>query len=137
MRIAFLLLLFAAACTPVADVQREAAPAGLDGTSWTLTAIRGNPVVAGSSVTLEFAQDDASGNGGCNQYRGAFSTEGSTLSIGPTIATKRACADRAMNAQETAYLEALSHTAKYEISGNRLVLRDAGNGALLEYTRQR
>lgn len=136
MRIAFLVLFFAAACAPVADVQRDAAPVGLDGTSWTLTAIRGNPVVAGSNVTLQFAQGDASGNGGCNQYRGTFSTEGSTLSIGPTMATKRACADRAMNAQETAYLEALSLTATYEMTGDRLVLRDAANAALLEYTRQ-
>ncbi len=47
--------------------------------------------------------------------------------------TKRACLEGALNAQETAYLEALGAVRWYAATGNRLVLRDSANAALLEF----
>ena len=109
------------------------ASAGLHGTQWTLASIEGNAPVAGSTVTLQFGNDSASGNGGCNQYRATITTSGSTLTFGPTMSTKRACIDAAMNAQETTYFNALSRVASFEQTGDRLVLRDASGATVLEF----
>lgn len=109
---------------------------GLDGSEWTLATLGGQPPVAGSNVTLAFAGGNASGSGGCNQYRGPYTADGSSLTFGPLIATKRACLSPEMNQQETAYLDALSKTATYEVTGDRLILRDAAGATLLELARK-
>ena len=109
------------------------ASAGVNGTSWALASIGGNAPVAGSTVTLQFGNDSASGNGGCNQYRATFTTSGSSLTFGPALSTKRACVEQAMNEQEAAYLGALSRVASYERTDDRLVLRDASGATLLEF----
>lgn len=114
-----------------------ASRAGLEGSTWALANIGGNAPVARSNVTLQFSGDSAFGNGGCNQYRASFTSTGSTLSIGPAMSTKRACMEEAMNAQETAYLGALSRVAAYEVTNGRLVLRDASGTAVLEFVRAR
>ncbi|HYC62405.1 MAG TPA: META domain-containing protein [Thermoanaerobaculia bacterium] len=109
------------------------ASAGVHNTTWTLASIGGNAPVAGANVTLQFGNDAASGNGGCNQYRATFTTNGSALTFGPAMSTKRACVESSMNAQETAYFDALSRVASYERSDDRLVLRDASGVPLLEF----
>jgi heat shock protein HslJ len=134
--IAFTLLLLIAACAPLPDANHPDTAASLEGTSWTVTAIRGDAPIAGSNLTLQFAGGSATGNGGCNQYRAPFTTSGSTLTFGPALSTNRACAEAARNSQETAYLDALSRVTAYEISGDRLILRNTGNGTLLELARQ-
>ena len=52
---------------------------------------------AGSTLTLEFADSRASGNGGCNTFDGGYHGVGASTasSIGPLAATLRACADSA------------------------------------------
>ena len=129
-----LVLTLLAACAPLADTPK---PVELNGTDWTLAAISGKAPVAGSNVTLKFEQGNVSGSGGCNQYNGSYTTSGSTLTFGPIAATKRACLERDKNAQETAYFEALSKVVAYEVSGDRLKLRNAGGTTLLEYERAR
>ena len=117
----------------LALVMIACASAGIHNTTWTLASIGGNAPVVGSTVTLQFGNDAASGNGGCNQYRATFTAGVSTLTFGPAMATKRACVEQAMNAQETAYLDALSRVASYERTDDRLVLRDASGATLLEF----
>ena len=138
---AFALLLLTAACAPLPDATHPDphpdTTAGLEGTSWTVNAIRGDAPIAGSNLTLQFAGGSATGNSGCNQYRAPFTTSGATLTLGPALSTKRACAEGARNAQETAYLGALSRVTTYEVSGDRLILRDTGHEALLELARRK
>jgi Heat shock protein len=126
-------LMFLVGCAPMTDTSN---PPGLDGTDWTLTSMSGKAPVGGS-ITLKFEQGNASGSAGCNQYNGAYTTSGSTIELGPIAATKRACLEQALNVQETAYLNALSKVAKYDVSGDRLMLRDAGGTTLLEFERAR
>jgi heat shock protein HslJ len=121
-------------CAPLADTAK---PIGLDGTDWVLTAMSGSAPIADSKLTLKFAQGSASGSAGCNQYHSTYTASGSKLEFGMIAATKRACLASEMNRQEVAYLEALSKTAAYEISAERLVLRDGANNALLEFARER
>jgi heat shock protein HslJ len=119
-RTAFLLLFLVAACAT-----RDAA--SLDGTNWTLT--------TSPAITLQFADGSATGSGGCNQYRATYTASGSSLTFGPTMATKRACADPEGNRREAEYFDALTKVASYAISGDRLTLQDAAGATLLEFTR--
>jgi heat shock protein HslJ len=107
----------------------------LDGTEWTLAAIGGQPPVAGSTVTLRFAEGRASGSGGCNQFGGPYTVSGSKIDFGALASTRRACLSEEMNRQETAYFRALDEAATYEASATRLVLRDSAGATLVELTR--
>ena len=130
-----LTLLILVGCAPLADTAQTAP--SFDGTDWVLTAMSGATLVADSKITLKFEQGSASGSAGCNQYRSTYTTNGSKLEFGITSSTKRACLAQAMNVQETAYLGALTKVAAYEISADRLTLRDGAGSTLLEFERAR
>jgi heat shock protein HslJ/chitodextrinase len=95
--------------------------ARLEGTTW----IYGNSI-AGTTVSLKFANGTASGFGGCNSYNGPYTTtlaEGPTngINIGPVTSTGALCSDE-INAQEQTYLSNLQSATQYTISGNTLTL---------------
>lgn len=135
MRTVLVLTLLLIGCAPLQD--STVPPVSLDGTEWMLTSMSGKAPVAGSKLTLKFDEANASGDAGCNQYRSATTTDGSKLAFGMTSSTKRACLAQEMNVQETAYLDALAKVTAYEVSGDRLTLRDSGGGTLLEFERAR
>lgn len=111
----------------------------LTGTRWVATQINNGTggvasVVAGSTVTAIFSEDgNVAGSGGCNDYNGTYTVDGSNITFGPTKSTKMACADEAGNAQEAAYFAALEKTATFAFAGDRLQLRDAGGALQVEY----
>ena len=73
------------------------------------------------------------GSSGCNSYRGPFTVNGTSLTIGPEIAgTRKACAP-APTAVEQAYLARLPQVASYEITGTTLTLRSKSGATLLVY----
>lgn len=97
----------------------------LAGTAWRLVELNGQPLAPGSdSLTLVFSADGTrvSGNGGCNQFSGPYSQNGASLRFGPLLSTRRACADPALSAQETAYFQALESTNRYAVEGGELLL---------------
>jgi heat shock protein HslJ len=125
----------AAATTPAATGGvTESDP--LVNTSWQLTTFgpagAETPVVADSTVTLEFSADGtAGGNTGCNSYGGDYTVEGDTLSFGEMVSTLMACADETVMAQEQAYLEALQSAARFEVTADQLTIwYDDGNSQL-------
>jgi heat shock protein HslJ len=78
------------------------------------------PVIEGSTANITFAPDGVSGNGSCNQFSsGAFSLQGSTLTIGALVSTKMACEEPRMS-QENAYLGALQAAQAFAINGDQL-----------------
>ncbi len=100
---------------------------GLAGTAWRLEELSGQPAVGlpgGGVPTLTFAAGEprASGNGGCNQFAGPFTENGTSLRFGPLASTRRACLSDAANSQEAAYLRALESTTRFLVSGDVLVL---------------
>jgi heat shock protein HslJ len=99
---------------------------------YTGTAIQS--VIATTTLTAEFAERDVSGDGGCNLFNGAYETTGDKISIGPLASTLRACADPAVDTQESQYLAALELATTFRITGNRLELfrADGGIAATLE-----
>ncbi|MDB5268656.1 MAG: hypothetical protein JWP58_1696 [Hymenobacter sp.] len=98
---------------------------------WQLTQVDNFPVVASSySETsksyLEFVELGTCtvGLGPCNNFSGRYSLAGGgqQLRITPQIATRATCPVQDL---ETRYLDNLTLTARYEISGDELRLYDA------------
>lgn len=112
-------------------------PVALKGITWRATVYnngRGAAVslINGSEITATFDADGVlSGSAGCNQYRAAYVTEGSSITIQAPAATRKTCSspDGVMR-QESEYLKALPTAATYAIQGRQLELRTA-KGALV------
>lgn len=109
-------------------------PASLVGANWVATMInngRGGvaSLVADSQVNAMFnTTGQVSGKGGCNNFNGPFTTEGSNIKIGPVASTMMACAED-VSAQELAFFNAMQNSTTYTIQGDKLELR-AADGAL-------
>jgi heat shock protein HslJ len=120
------LMALAACMTPQGGSTGDAGDAApLAGTLWQLTSLKGRGPVTGAAVpTLEFSRTElrASGNAGCNLFNGPYVQDGASLSFGPLASTRRACADEAATAQETAYLQALQSTTRFTRTAGELVL---------------
>ncbi len=111
----------------------------LEGTAWHATGINnGNEAVVSSSltetVTAMFGAADAlSGFAGCNEYNATYTLSGTdAISITQVATTRKACAEDAM-ALESEYTAALGKAATYEISGDRLTLRDSSGAMQVTY----
>ena len=108
-------------------------PASLSRSAWRVQSYnngRGGvvTVLPETQLSVTFESDSrVSGDTGCNMFNGPYTVAGSTLTFGPLVTTRRACASDAANAQEQAFLAALEATTSYELVGDRLTLRnDAG-----------
>jgi heat shock protein HslJ len=102
--------------------------ADLDGTSWTLLALDGQPALADTAATLSFQASQVSGSGGCNSYSASFSLAEDNpfvMAIGPLTATEKSCPEPA-GSQESAYLVALGSVARWGYDFGRLALYYAG-----------
>ncbi len=111
-------------------------PAGLSKTRWVATGVNNgkgavSSVVAGTTLTATFADaGTVAGSGGCNDYSGPYTSDASTIKIGPLAGTKKLCTVPAgVDEQETQFLIAMQAATKYTIAGSKLELRDDG-GAL-------
>lgn len=117
-----------------ADEQLVFVPAPvLEGSQWQLVAIDGTPAVDGTLVTLSFHADGSlNGDSGCNLYRSTYTVEGSALTVGPVLSTRRACLSDDLSAQETALLAALEAATGYTLRPDHLFI-SYGNGQQLEF----
>ncbi len=111
-------------------VELFAAPAEAYVGSWEATGINnGRAAVVGpedgSAVTLELSADGSvAGSATCNRYRGTYTVDEETISFGTLATTRMACPSEALAAQEAAYLAALATAVTWDVSGDRLELRD-------------
>lgn len=107
-------------------------PMALQGITWRATVYNNGrdaavSLIDGSEITATFGADGLlSGSAGCNHYRAAYVTEGSSITIQAPAATRKACSnpDGVMQ-QESEYLKALTTAATYAIQGRQLELRTA------------
>jgi len=106
-------------------VTTRVATMDLPGSTWELVAIEGGAVAGDAVPTLAFDDQGAvSGSTGCNTFSGEVAIDGNTLSFGPLVTTRMACADPAANAQEEAFLSAMERVSAYTIDEQgRLVLQ--------------
>jgi heat shock protein HslJ len=101
--------------------------------AWNVTGYNnGNEAVTspavGTTLTATFTPDGkVAGSAGCNDYNGAYTLDGTSLTVGPLASTKKAC-DQAVMDQETQFLTALQTPTTVEPSGATITLR-AADGA--------
>ena len=139
----FSLLLAACSTAPQATdtpqataVGTSAAPTSLDGTRWVLESLGANgedsPVIPGSILTLQFQPNgQVSGNSGCNSFGGSYEVRDSRITFLNLVSTLMACADNAVNQQESQYLQALNSAVAYELAADRLTITyGTGSGRL-------
>jgi len=109
---------------------QQIASSSLENTSWILVELFGQPVLSGTTITLNFNGDTFTGNDGCNHYGGSYTNKGDSFSIGEDLmGTLMACEEVIMT-QASDYTSALLKASKYNITDNRLHLLDE-NGTTL------
>jgi len=112
----------------------------LVGTDWKCTMYnngRGGfqSVIPTSTITAAFSDDEKlTGNAGVNTYNGSYTADSGKMTINPAISATMMAGPEDLMAQEQAYLQALPKAATYKIEGSRLMLRDATDAAIAEYT---
>lgn len=98
---------------------------GLAGTTWTLvsygSADNPTPVLDGSPITMTFSEGGVSGSTGCNNFHGAFQFNNGAITFTPLATTLKAC-DQPIMDQEKAFLNAMTSTTNYTISGTQLTI---------------
>ena len=104
----------------------DAKPSAIIGKDWALITLgsNSNPAGAGARpVTLRIDNTPnaiAAGFAGCNRYTGPYSLRGDSISFGPSISTKMACAD-GMDTEQS-YLSMLPTVLTYSIADSTLTL---------------
>ena len=130
--LAFVLVLLTACAAPVVgSPSPTASPITLDGTSWTVTQIKGAPTLADKKPTVSFTESTIHGNASCNQYSAAYTQSGNTLTIAAVSITAMACAEAKVNTQETHFLAALGQVTQVRpTSGGAELLSASGQPML-------
>lgn len=139
------LALFAAGCSTNGS---DGADAGFDaasvqGSQWELVSLGGMPVIeSGSKPTLTFPEPGRiAGSASCNRYSGSaqITPEGKLALSSPNAiaVTRMACAEAALNEQETRFLQLLGSAGQMRLEGDRLSLLTGERADALVFRRLR
>ena len=115
--------------TPAAP-QSGTAP-DLDGTSWTVTQIKGAATLANHQPTMEFVEGRVAGLASCNQFGAEYTQSGGELKIAQSAQTAMLCSPEEVMAQEQEFTAALGAVAAVRTAGDGLELLDANQAVLL------
>jgi heat shock protein HslJ len=102
--------------------------ASLGETAWDIVAMNNGKqgvasTVNGTTVTLALQTGTVVGNTGCNNYRGTYKVEGSTIAFSGVAMTRRMCPGPGVMEQESQFLAALAASTTWAIEGDTLDLR--------------
>jgi heat shock protein HslJ len=118
----------------VTGSEQSSTAGSLEETEWVLT--RANePAInaADAQISITFADGQAAGSGGINQYSGQYETgPGGALDIGPIAATKIGGPAPLMEA-EVAYFQLLEDTASYSIHAETLTFYNWAGSEILVF----
>ncbi len=98
----------------------------LTNTDWVLISLSGRTSPTGSGgrpVTLRIetgAEAVAAGFAGCNRYSGSYSIRGDSITFGPPVSTKMACAE-GMDVEQS-YLTTLPQIVTYSVADSTLTM---------------
>jgi len=124
---------------PIADAPvAPPVPPTILGATCNAASIGGTPVVRGSVSSLSIGSDmRAGGRGGCNSWFAPAQVGEQTLALSAVAATRMACVNEALSAQETAFFDVLARTRFWRIDGSNLTLLDVAGAelAVLEKSR--
>lgn len=114
----------------------------LPGTRWVLTSLRGQPILPGTHINLEFREQSFSGFTGCNFYGGpnmgkyAATDDGALKILGIEVTVMGCMEPEGVMEQEKAYIDALMSAPTYRLSDDRLEFQDDTGETVLVYARQ-
>lgn len=106
----------------------------LEGTSWLLIEINGQPVLPGSDPTLNFEDESIGGYGSCNTFGGEYQVENGKLTFSNIFSTLMYCEDT--SDQEMAYFGALEEAASYQVEDGNLQILNAAGQVVLTFAPQ-
>lgn len=98
-------------------------PADLVGTAWQLVSWSGRPPLAGSRLTIAFAEGEISGEAGCRSYTGSYEASGDHIRV-PMLRmseTEPACSEELLW-QEGEYTTCLGWVTHFRLDDGRLEL---------------
>jgi heat shock protein HslJ len=108
----------------------------LQGAEWSVVAIDGKPLLAGSQVTLNFASDGRlSGQASCNRFMSEYALSGEGLAITKVASARMMCEPPLME-QEQAFLATLGGTQGFSIAADGALLLRTGDGSTIEARRR-
>lgn len=106
--------------------------ASITGTNWRPKIVGADAMPDDSSMFVLFEVDGSiKGNGGCNSFFGSLEKTESGISVGQLGATRMACPDPVMR-RESAFMNAVQSTERFEVGNNSLQLLGAGDLLLAE-----
>jgi heat shock protein HslJ len=116
----------------------------LVGTEWELVSLNGEDLIAGTAITLDFAETYLGGEMGCNGYGGSPDSgkyrakSDGTFTLGsPFAVTVQLCTDpEGIMEQEAAYIEALMNASHFQFVDNRLEIEDETGETFLIFQRR-
>jgi heat shock protein HslJ/membrane-bound inhibitor of C-type lysozyme len=95
----------------------------LVGRQWRIVEIDGSATLPGTEPTLTFlGGGQVAGHGGCNRFSGGYALSGEGVGLGPIAATKMACLQEGVMAQESRLLDLLAATARFDFDEARRLL---------------
>jgi len=116
----------------------EVGAAPIKGTLWSLESYLNNQeelvnVLPGTEITAAFEDEQVSGIAGCNQYFGAYTSEGNTLEITVIGFTEMYCAPVEVMEQEGEYFSTLESAASYQVVADRLEISNSASETILVF----
>jgi heat shock protein HslJ len=87
------------------------------------------------AITAQFMDGQVAGFGGCNNYFGAYETDGESLTFGPIGSNMMACEEE-VSQREMEFFAALEAVKAYSISRSTLTLTNAEGSTLITFQAQ-
>jgi len=130
LRLSLLLLVLMLALFLVACGTVDAPDPNLDGTSWHVLEINGEPLPEGIEITANFTDETIGGEAPCNIYTAEYSHDGNQISIDAPLMTQMYCDEDNVMETEKAFTTALVSVRQLELEGNNLLMQD-GDGEII------
>jgi heat shock protein HslJ len=116
------IMIFATILSACAVNSPTSAP-NLEGVTWVLTGYNQTRPIAGTQPTIQFTEDQVSGNAGCNHYGGNYQIQNDAIHFDAIFSTEMACQDPAgVMDQEKTYLALLRSADRFKLADGVITL---------------
>src|SRR5262249_8706414 len=112
-------------------------PGGLEGSSWVLSSLRGQPVSSAPAITLRVAEASVTGSDGCNRFRAPVTLDGNTFQVRTEamVSPNMACGPQLMT-RASAFTAALRQARMARVEAKRLTLLGEDGAVLATFEAQ-
>jgi heat shock protein HslJ len=136
----FFIILLAGLAVSLSACAAAGSATGLAGSSWELVSYGpvGSQIAAapGIDTQVDFGSDGrVSGNVGCNGFSGDYEEKNGSLIFDQMLSTMMACDEPRMS-QESAVLQVMNGTARFEVNGGLLTIHAADGGSAITLSKR-